>query len=508
MALTKFTSRKVPVSFRKIGGGLNTTSGPLGLTDLESSDLQNIDFDKFGSFFQRGGYQQLNTVATSGATSSDGLYWYVKQVAGVVSRYAINVTNGTFYKMEGVDGTWDDITGSLTITPSHQCDFTTFLNEVLVTNNEDLPFKWDGTGNGTTFTVPTGLTKAHFITTFQNYTLLANCEVSGTRHPSRFYWSTIKTFDTWNNADFIDINPDDGQQITGFKVLGDRLVVYKSRSIYNVLFTGDRDVPFIVVKTNSDAGCLAPDSIQEIDNGHKFLANDGFYYFDGNNSFKTSDRITVTLNNLSKILFPKAVSLYQATKNRYVCTLGQSLTDEFVITWDSFNNAWSVYDGMNPSAMAMFLVNGVDDTPYFADNKGFVYKMDVGVDDFPEGVRTPITSYFYTNWKTYDDIVDQKGVPHAYIYYQLNPAILSVSYSYDFNFGDEFTTTIDTTGGVAVWDISLWDSALWAGTGGNVDRIDMTGKGRVIRFKFANENEGETFQIDGLGNQVYLDTNR
>jgi hypothetical protein len=59
--------------------------------------------------------------------------------------------------------------------------------------------------------------------------------------------------------------------------------------------------------------------------------------------------------------------------------------------------------------------------------------MDTGSDDYPLGVQTVIDAYYYTNWKTFDDLCDQKGIPQIYIYYQLNSATLTLAYSYDFN---------------------------------------------------------------------------
>jgi hypothetical protein len=59
----------IPIDFKILGGGLNTTSGVLRLKDQESSDLQNVEFSKFGSIVKRLGYYWLNpiTIPISGA---------------------------------------------------------------------------------------------------------------------------------------------------------------------------------------------------------------------------------------------------------------------------------------------------------------------------------------------------------------------------------------------------------------------------------------------------------
>lgn len=54
-----FSQPKDDINFN---GGLNSTNGPLSLKDTESSDLQNIDMNKFGSILKRSGYMVLNAI--------------------------------------------------------------------------------------------------------------------------------------------------------------------------------------------------------------------------------------------------------------------------------------------------------------------------------------------------------------------------------------------------------------------------------------------------------------
>lgn len=507
MSVDKYTSKKVPISYKKLGGGLNTTSGPLNLAENESSDLQNIDFDKFGSILKRNGYTALNTSAITNTPNSDGLYWY--EYGSGPTRKAINVADGKLWKMDGLDGTWDDVTGGLTITADNLCDFDTFLDVCRVTNNTDPPFEWNGTGNGSASTVPTGLTDAKFVEHYENYGFYANVTVSGTVHPSRFYWSAIKDITSWDAADFIDVAKNDGQHITGFKVMGDRLVVYKTRSIYIVLFTGDRDIPFIVQKTASAIGCVAPYSVQNVENGHVMLAYDGIYFFDGNNSLKISDRINSKILGLNNTGFPKATSCSYLSKTRYMLSVpaSGSSTNDTIIVWDWSLNAFSIYDGIDANTMAIFLVSGVEERPYFGDNVGFIYRLDTGADDYPLNVQTAINAYYATNWKLFDNLVDQKGAPHIYIYYQYASSVVVLSYSYNFEDADTYSQNMDFSTSGAVYGSAIFGTDVYGAEGGSVMRRDITGRGRSVRFKFSNATIGETFQIDGLGIEAELETN-
>jgi len=506
MAGLTFTTKSVPIAFKGFNGGLNSTAGPLGLQQNEFSDLLNIDFDKFGSFNKRNGYTALNTSAFNSSARWTGLKWF-ELASG--TRYLAGTCGNKFAKMDSLDGTWDDITGALTITADNLADFAIFRDNLLGTNGADVPFLWTGTGNGAAMTVPTGLTKAKYVEVFSSYTLLANVTVSATDYKSRIYWSALDSISSWDSADFNDVSRDDGQTIMRIKSLADRLVIFKERSIWLAFYTGDPDVPFIFAKSNSPVGCIAPYSVQEVANGLVFLAPDGLYYFDGNNSEKITDRISATLQSYNTQQFGQATSIYQPSKNRYLLAItgASANTNNTVIAWDSFNNALSIYDGMAPSAMAMTYVGGIEEQPYWGDYSGFVYRGDTGNNDYPLNSETAINAYAYTRWISFDDLVDQKGIPNAYIYHQLLNGTMTFSYSWDFNDADDYTLTFAMGTSGSLYGTATYGSGTYSGTGGKVIRQDLEGRGRVIRFKFANNTVDETFRIDGYGLFAHLQTN-
>ena len=517
MAGRNYTTASVPISSKALNGGLNSAGGALSLQDNESSDLQNIDFDKFGSIMKRNGYTALNTTSLNAGADSNGLVWYEYESAGTTIRKAVNVCGNKIYKMDDLDGTWDNITSAsaITITTGNHCDFETWQRRLFATNGNDLPFNWDATNcSGITLSeVPATMTKAKFVKQFNNYLFYGNITLATGANSSRIYWSDFKNAKSWTAISFIDIAQNDGQEITGMKVLSDRLVVFKDRSIYNVYFTGDVDVPFVMPgggKSNSTVGCIAPFSIQEVDNGLVFLSYDGFYYYDGMNSYKISDKVTDTLDGMSKTMLTKVVSLVQKNKNRCLWGMTASGSSEHnrVIVWDYSANIWSVYTGMSPSSMATFFVSGTDEQPYWADYGGYTYRGDVGSTDYPLNVATAIDAYYWTNWKTYDDLVDQKGVAHIAIYHQVASTTLTFAYAYDFDSGAQYTQSIDLSTSSDKYGTGVYGTAKYARSGGNVIRRDMPlGRGRVIRFKFANNIIGKTFQIDGFGTEAHLETN-
>ena len=188
-------------------------------------------------------------------------------------------------------------------------------------------------------------------------------------------------------------------------------------------------------------------------------------------------------------------------------TSAESNTNDTIIVWDWVLNAFSLYLGMAPSAMKACFLGGNEEQIYFADYAGYTYQMDTGVDDYPLGVQTAISSYYWTNWKTFGDSMLQKAAPNVVIYYQSNNAILTFGYSYDFDEGIDYQNTFSMATGTAVYGSAIWDKSVYAGIGGQLKRQDLMGRGRVIAFYFANSNMSETFQIDGLASFVHAETN-
>ncbi len=249
--------------------------------------------------------------------------------------------------------------------------------------------------------------------------------------------------------------------------------------------------------------------MQEVDNGLVFLATDGLYFFDGNNSYKISDRITATISTYNSLQFAQASSMYYHNKNRYYLGIPgpAATTNNRVVVWDSFNNALSIYSGWAPSCMEMVYSSGIDERPYFGDYSGYTYRADTGDNDNPLNVETAINAYAYTRWLDFDDLCDKKGIPNIYLYFQNQDGVLTLTYSYDFEESDQYSISFNTALSASLYGSAVYGTATYSGTGGRLVRKDLTGRGRVVRFGFKNANLDQSFRIDGFGTFAHLQTN-
>lgn len=511
MAYRGYTSKSYPAAIIDLGGGLNSTASPLALADNESSKLLNVDFDVFGSMRSRDGYTALNTsVANTGA--GNGIYDYSAVVSGAstLSTQFVSVFGDELFKMDDLDGTWDGITlsgATITSGANNLCSFAQLNDTLNITNGVDPPIKWQGTGNAVAADVPSGLTDANYNAIWQNYMFYGKVQVSSTWYYSRFYWSNLKDETTWTATDWIDVAPGDGDSMSGLYPFGDRLVVFKYNSIYNVFFTGDSDVPFIVKKSNSPVGCISHWSVQRVNNLLYFLSYDGIYAYDGNNSVKISDRINDTLLGYATGRFEYATSAYVNSRDTYYLafTTSGGSTHNRIITYNTVKQAFAIWDGIAANYLATLKTSG-EERLYFQDYNGYCYRLLTGDDDYPLNVQTAIDSYWYSKWFAFDDLVDKKGILHVVVYHEIVSNNIVMVYAYDLDSSDAFQHTFYMGTSADTYGSALYGSATYAQSGGKIERRDLKGRGRVFRIGFKNSTLAESFKIYGIGFYPHLET--
>lgn len=433
---------------------------------------------------------------------------YTFQVSGVV----VTPTSGATYTNNAITYT---VVGTNLVVGAFGLSGTITATGSGVPETSGTLTKASGTGDANiTYTVygaNVNITTAKYVEQYNNYLFLANVTAAGVYYPTRIYWSNLQDTTTWLQSSFIEISENDGQQITGMKVLGNNLIIFKTRSIYILSFTGDPDAPFILQgggKANSDVGCVSHFSIQEVQNGLVFLSPDGLYYFDGLNSSKMSDRINPTILALNQNQLANARSCVQRIKHRYMMAVpnGNS-TNDTIITWDWYLNAFSVYTGMAPSTMCTTYTNGFTEKIWFGDYSGYYYQMDTtSLNDYPLGVATAINSYYYTNWKDFGDLIDEMVIPQCVLYYLVSNSSLNFSYSYDLSLSDQYNLSISLSGGGSLFGTGVFGTATFGQSGGGLQRIDLNGRGRVARFKFSSNSLSNTWRIDALGQFPSVET--
>lgn len=159
-----------------------------------------------------------------------------------------------------------------------------FLGSVLPPSTTFLD---DGSAIPQEFTFPptadsTGGVNAKYILRFQDRLIFAG--IAG--EPSKVVISgrvpQHEKFDLASGGNFIRIEPDAGDDITGLAIFRERIVVFKERSIWQITLSTIQIGNFYVTQPSAELvtgshGCIAPRSIANVENDVFFLSRKGVY---------------------------------------------------------------------------------------------------------------------------------------------------------------------------------------------------------------------------------------
>jgi hypothetical protein len=113
------------------------------------------------------------------------------------------------------------------------------------------------------------LTKAKYVTTFENFLILGYTYENGYSYPQRIRWNAIGDETAWNSGDAGSAETEGGDFITGFHIYSGQLVIFKERSRILQRLVATSDV-WVWDKMPGNIGCLSNHSIVEDTMGRLF----------------------------------------------------------------------------------------------------------------------------------------------------------------------------------------------------------------------------------------------
>lgn len=210
------------------GGGWATDLGPMVRTSGDPLvipflvDARNCIYELDGGVRKMPGTAKLNSTTLETGSPILGLYDYWRQgVTGSPEQRRVVHVNGKVYADRG-DGSFNEIASGLS--PNAVPHYSTFDDLLLIGSDQtsDVPKSWDGT----TFQNLAGTPpRFSFSVPHKNRQWAAG----DFAHPSRLYYSVNLNPEDWVGATSgsIDIDPDDGDMITGLASFKNELIVFK-----------------------------------------------------------------------------------------------------------------------------------------------------------------------------------------------------------------------------------------------------------------------------------------
>lgn len=220
--------------------------------------------------------------------------------------------------------------------------------------------------------------------------------------PNRLYGSEPFEPEYWPAANFIDIEPGDGDRLMGAVSNFDSLVICKRKKTYLLRFNEN---PFLEVfmptRISSDIGCIGPRTFAQVESGSVWLSDRGIVIFDGrtvqhlpasdvmNDMFIDPDNERYVRRDRNGRVID-AVGVFYPAREQYlllVPTIRSSRGCDVMIVWDvKLNNITILEFCQEFQSMVVGKDASGNERVYIGDTNGFVWIFDVG---FTDGAGVP-----------------------------------------------------------------------------------------------------------------------
>ena len=416
---------------------------------------------------------------------------------------------------ETATNTWQDITGSVTVTPGYKFQFATVQNTLVATNLNDSVIKWSGSGNCAALggTPP----KAKLVLPYGDFLLLGNVDVSGTKYPKRIYRSDANDIETWGAANYWSLESENGSDINVMKTLGHRVVVYHDDTISFV--SGRSSNTFTILNDAlPGVGCVGPFALtagvipqpvydasgmpsgQMVYNyGHIFRSWDGFYIFNGGTPQFISDNIFAEnetainrqlLSNTVMVPFPDRRQIWA------FLTRKTELVNKYGYLFDMVHAGWWPHKGFPAECAVTYQENG-EWKVLIGGSDGIVRKLDPTVYAI-SGAN--MTNYWHSKWFAITKPTEVKMLRDLIFFIdRIGDYDLNVEMEFDLPYsGRKQTGVVDMNPGGATYP-GTYGTSKYAGSGIDMVEGNLGGKGfNHVRLKiFVNDAVGA--KIEKIG---------
>ena len=497
--------------FLNLTGGLSDTADSSSIALNEAAAIQNYVFSTSGSIIRRLGFTRLNSSTLGASAVVSGLTYY-KQADG--DRFLVSLvsdgTTDTVQKMDytsvagSPDGTWDSITGSTALSFTHDepVDFATATDNLYIAYGDGTRslLKWTGTGDISELTTLPDATMVEFhkriLWVAGNSTDKSCVQFSGLDTPE-----TFNDTDCAGTGDYLLIETDDGQVITGLKSALDCLYIFKSESIWRAC-GADRDNLYVEQMVRG-TGAASNQSIALINNKFLFLTSQGnvAIYDGGINIQILSGKIHGTLSQLNPARFAKALATAfddgSGDEDYYLClSTESSSTNDLMLYFDTYHQAWSKFTGLPCSAMAVYAFNTGQQALALGSTTGYVNRYPDGNTD----AGTAIVAYYQSGDATFGDIPQEKTFHDIQLIAADAGTDRVIGFQYQVDYGATKTSsgTASLAGAGAVWDTAVWDTDVYADASTVIRRRDINASGDFLNWRVEQRDGLSPVLIKGV----------
>lgn len=360
-------------------GTVDTTSDPSLMEDNNSPDTLNTVYDQMHAVGSRQGYIKL---LTTKLPSFVGGMYPLYQSNGTRQLLYASKTNLYTYNNAGGSNAVNGTGGTpLNFTADQQWSFDEYMDTVYGGDGIDGLIAY----NGTSVSIANSAITPQYVAIKTNRVYCAN------KNSSTLYFSDAGNPTSFPVNNFIQINTNDGQNITGLKALNSNLVVFKDESVWILLGEplGAGNTTTIgnlqLRQANSPVGCSAFRTIQLVDGLLYFAHYSGIYVLQNYSVGLVSPMLNYTfLNSMNPGYMNKMYAVYNALRKKYILGYPSSTSTvpDRAIVWDTLVKQYSLWDHIPGGCMVNFKFSGTQEQVLMGDPSiGNIYEMFQGYAD-------------------------------------------------------------------------------------------------------------------------------
>lgn len=427
------------------------------------SDSQVIDNQSVN--FLHNYYDTANRVNYLLATSNEG--------SDLTLKYR---TTGNWSTINSISTTWDTYTNAMP-------DMENYLSRTFIVGYKSgTDFLPNATINGTTFATSDGtnltdMPQGKFVVRYRDLLYVLHAKVSSTVYPSRVYYSDEPAAGAiaWTGltTKFIEFGYDDGDSITGGVEALDRLVVFKTNSMWKYDESS--------VEQIADIGCDSHRSIKKVNKILYWYNRDGFWRWRGGQPELISAKAQPFIDAMDQTTLTNVIAVpYNAFE--YRAFIGTVTVDGII-----YNNAWFCWDTRREKcyirctyhiakSACVYSENGVR-RAYFGNDDGFVFKFATKVDSIYSDDGNQIDSFFITKNLDY-------GAP------EVKKIVNNMTVFTKYAAGMKVAVDVDNR--------EEYNEANTQIIKKNIDELKFVANGNRYRYRFYQKGLGKSWQFEGF----------
>lgn len=507
------------------GGGFATDYGPT--TDVVPDqggqlvipflvDAENVVFELDGGPQKIGGTSKLNSSSLESGAVINGLYDYWRQGTGgsATRRRVVHVS--TKVLADANDGTFSNtlFTG---LTSGAVPNYATFDDFLIISSDDttDVPKSWDQT---TAQNLAGSPPRFSFCVVHQNRAWAAGVYTA----PSRLYYSASLDPEDWTGAGSgsIDIDPNDGDMITGLASHKNELIVFKGPNkgaIHRITGSSPTGGDAFARKTYANGiGACWQNSIFRYGDELGFVSQFGTVHnLSATASF--GDFFEVALSrpihkwitqhlNFNRIRNIWAVNNPAEGRVYFTCSIDSSTTNNCVLMMDyrriqqNGRMSWSIIPAFKFASMNLFVDSNGLRRVLGGGNDGYVKRLNVSARSLDDASSTAYTAKVTTPYLNYGQPIQMKTISQAAV--GIAPAgSYSLTFGWTRDNNAQQTQTVTQGGGDVLGPSSVNPFTLGTSTLAGSQYVD-----RYMELEEGGEFRGIQYQVKqgGLNENLEL----